>query len=170
MNNSHNKYEQNLLNIVGCKAITRIEWTEGRFSPFLRDWHSDTGTGGVSSCKLFAVDISCSLLTISCVTKTHKRFWRCLFRYVFSRTICFKIIRNGKWKMLVAEISDRNSSHLEFWMFYRKVSYLCLVFQDFQPSKQIFRGKYCKSIASLIWVQENDIFEFCHFRQPEFWK
>ena len=44
----------------------------------------------------FAVDISCSLLTILSVTKTHKRIKMCLYWHVHSCNICLKIIKNGK--------------------------------------------------------------------------
>ena len=56
--------------------------------------------------KLFTVDISYSLLTILSGTNTHKIIKMCLYRYVHSCIICYKILELKK--KIEAGISNYN--------------------------------------------------------------
>ena len=108
--------------------------------------------------KIFAVEISCSLLTISSVTKTHKRIKMCLYWHVHRCTICWKIIRNGKWKIFEADISNYNCQPSWILKILLKSELPVTSLSDFLLSKYILKGYYCKSIASKRWVLDNLIF------------
>ena len=76
-----NKYEQNLLNIVRCRAVARVVWSDGR--------PVESGIEGIMPRKLLAVDISCSLLTILFVVWLLTPNWikRCTVLLDFWQTV-----------------------------------------------------------------------------------